>query len=94
MAAYIIARLVDDTRPNGALALETRRARAAAAKTWLSSLALPTATRTAFSRLADATGGDGNGLETALEGVIEVTRGHIDGAAKTELEALLRVVAG
>jgi len=93
MAAYIIARLVDDAKPSSALADATRKARAAAAKTWLASLALPAATRAAFGRLVEATGGDGSGLHPALAGVIEVTRAQLDGAARIELESLLQAVA-
>ena len=92
MAAYITARLADDARRPAALADATRKARAAAAKTWLASLALPAAARTAFTRLVDATSGDGSGLHPALVGVIDVTRGQLDGAAKIELEALLQTI--
>ena len=93
MAAYIIARLVDDARQPMALADATRKARAAAAKTWLASLALPAAIRAAFASLVEATGGDRSGLHPALAGVMEVTRGQLDGAARVELEALLQTVA-
>ena len=93
MAAYITARLVDDARPSTALTDSTRKARAVAAKTWLASLALPASTRAAFTRLVEATAGDGSGLSALLESVIDLTRSQLDGAARGELEALLKALA-
>ena len=92
MAAYIIARLVDDARPSNALAMTTRKARASAAKTWLASLALPAQTRAAFALLAEATGSEGNGMHAALAGVIDVTGAQLDAPSRVELEALLKAI--
>lgn len=71
-----------------------RVARAASAKVWLASLALPTVTRGPLARCIDATANTPLQVAGALRGLIAATTLHLDGAALQELERLTRLLAG
>ena len=88
LATYLAARLAHDALAEREIALEIRAERAASAKTWLSTLALPTATRAALAALMDASGTSGNGVAPAIRGVLEATTNRLDRATRTELERL------
>jgi hypothetical protein len=89
LAAFTTARLVNGLLPPHALAAPARASRAAAARQWLSALALPPVLKAPFARLADATAsGDLVGVETALRAVIDTAGAALDAASRAELEAL------
>jgi hypothetical protein len=90
LAAYVTARLADDMVEQRRLSVEARRARAASARRWLSTLSLADPIRRAFMDLVTATESDGSETAQALRRVIEVTAGVIDAAARAELERLAR----
>jgi len=88
LATYVAARLAQDTHSHRGIAQEIRAERAASAKTWLSTLALPSSTRAALIALIEASGSGGNGVAQAIRGVIAATSNRLDRASKTELERL------
>lgn len=88
LAIYLAARLADDTAPENGLPAELRAQRAASAKHWLASMALPAAVRSALNEVIDATVEPGPTLPATLRAVIKVAAGHLDGAARLELERL------
>jgi hypothetical protein len=88
LATYLAARLAHDSLADRGIVQEIRVERAAHAKTWLSTLALPSATRAALIALFDASGSDGNGLAPAIRGVLSATSNRLDRASRTELERL------
>ena len=92
IASYLVARLVDDLRNASELGAEARGARAAAARSWLASLALPANLRVPFARLVDASALTMLEARAALAKVIEVTSSHLDVPARTELEILLQAL--
>jgi hypothetical protein len=71
-----------------------RATRAAAAKVWLASLALPATTRVPFARCIDATTGTALPVAGALRSLIAAAGGHLDGPSVQELEKLTRQLAG
>lgn len=88
MAVYLAARLADDASPANGLSEELRVQRATGAKHWLASVALPGAIRSALGQLLDATPGAPPDVARALRLVTRVAAGHLDGAARLELESL------
>ncbi|GAC1684976.1 MAG: hypothetical protein NVS9B3_03210 [Gemmatimonadaceae bacterium] len=68
--------------------------RAAAAKTWLASLALPAVTRIPFARLVDASGESAaGGLADALATAAAAAAPYLDAAALRELDRLAQLLA-
>lgn len=90
LATYLVARLVDDCRPEKALASTAREQRAAGARAWLANVALPAAVRAALSRLAAATGGDPSTIGGALTSVISAVDAYLDTPSRSELTRLER----
>jgi hypothetical protein len=89
LAAFTTARLVNGLLPPNALPAPARAARAAAARQWLSALALPAVLRAPFARLTDATAsGDLAVVETALRTAIDAASQALDAASRAELERL------
>jgi hypothetical protein len=89
LAAFTTARLVNGLLPPNALSAPALTARAAAARQWLSALALPAVLKTPFTRLADSTAsGDLAVVETALRATINAAGQALDGASRAELERL------
>lgn len=70
-----------------------RVARAASAKVWLASLALPAATRVPFARCVEATANSSLQVAGALRSLIAAVSPHLDGPAVQELERLTRQLA-
>ena len=93
LATYLLARLADDCRESKALPAATRGSRAAAARNWLASTALPAPVRPALMRLAEATEGDRAGVSAALADVIAATSPYLDDPARLELERLACALA-
>ena len=89
LAAFVTARLAAACNGPSPLPLPTRVARAAAARIWLASLALPAVTRTPLTRLVDASGGDTpEGLAGALATVAAAAAPYLDAASRRELDRL------
>ncbi len=93
LAAMLIARLAQGLHSPDTINVTERVARAASAKVWLASLALPAATRVPFARCVEATAGSPLQVAGALRGLIAATAQHLDGPAVQELERLTRLLA-
>lgn len=89
IVAFTTARMADEVRPGG-LAADERQARAAAARKWITTLALTEPVRRAFVDLIATTEQDGPAAAAALRHVIEVTAPQLDPGGRTELERLAR----
>lgn len=89
LACYVCARLAAGLLPPFELSDEERVSRAAAARIWLASLALPAAIRAPLVKLIDAT--RAAPLEqagAALVTVADAAASYLDGPALAELRAL------
>lgn len=93
LATYLAARLAHDALAEQGIPQPVRAERAVSAKTWIATLALPAATRSALIRLIEASGEDAAGVAIALRGVIAATSNRLDRAARAELDRLLEAVA-
>lgn len=83
------ARLADGARAATALPASVRAQRAAAVKLWLTSLALPAASRVPFARAAEASAsGDAVGIAAALRLVLTAVETQLDVPAAAELREL------
>jgi hypothetical protein len=88
------ARIARATVGTAALPLPLRQTRAAAARVWFSTLALPARARLAAQRVVDASATDDRqGLAAGLEELTEVASGVLDRASHLELRALVRAIA-
>ena len=86
LACWLGARLVTAFLPPFPLAPALRTSRAAAARVWLAGLTLPAATRTALSRLVDASGGDSPpAAAAAVRRVVGAASAQLDAASLAEL---------
>lgn len=89
IATLIAARLVAGVVEPFPLLQPLRKARADAAKLWLSSVSLPATVRTSVLKLIDATTVDDRRIVAqALGKVTDVTAPHLDRGARSELERL------
>jgi hypothetical protein len=89
------ARLAEGMLPPYSLSASVRATRAAGARAWLSSLALPAGMRTPLAKLMDATGGeDRRAVAVALGRVADAASGPLDAAARQELERLAQRLTG
>lgn len=90
LAAFLTARLAHDALNDLPAALRTQRA--AAARSWLSSMALSATARRAFVRLLEASEADDESLRdavaAALQGVTSITANLLAPSAQLELEQL------
>jgi hypothetical protein len=89
LAAYMAARLAQDVLPERGVPQPSRAERAAGAKNWLASLALPAAVRPPLAKLVDATGADATGTANALRAVAAATAAFLDPRARSELDRLV-----
>ena len=91
LAMLLAARLAATLVPPDTLSIEARAERAQAARTWLSSLALPAGVRPALTRVIEATAGaDGTEVASALEQAVETVTKSLDAASRAEIAALVR----
>jgi hypothetical protein len=90
LATYVTARMAEDTLGARLLPVEARRARAANARRWLSTLVIVEPTRRAFIDLVAATEADAPQVAPGVRRVMEVTAGVLDSASRAELERLAR----
>lgn len=88
LACYLLARLAHDAVTRS-LPASARAARAAQAKGWFASLALPAALRLPLARAVEATGTEDPGaLAQALALVVAEAGPQLDPSARAELEQL------
>lgn len=90
LAVLLTARLAEGVVEDDPQPVAERVSRAAAAKVWLASMALPAATRAPLARLVDATTGGPSPVAAALRGVLGATESYLDPASTQELDRLAR----
>jgi hypothetical protein len=93
LASLTAARLACAMLEPDPLPVAERTSRAAAARVWLASLALPNVTRVPFTRCFEATAGSCGGAAVALRSLLSITSAHLDAASAQELERLSRKLA-
>jgi len=93
LAALMTARLALGVTTGEALPVGERVTRAAAAKVWLASLALPATTRVPFARCVESTTGTALQVAGALRSLVAAAGMHLDGPSVQELETLARKLA-
>jgi hypothetical protein len=85
----LVARLAQGMRLPHPLLVDTRRARAEAAKGWLSAFSLPAKTKQQLLRaIAASAQGDRSVMADAVGGVTDVTAAYLDKVARSELAQL------
>jgi hypothetical protein len=94
LAALMTARLAQGVTTGDLLPPGERGTRAAAAKVWLASLALPATTRVPFVRCVDSTTGTALQVAGALRSLVAAAGTHLDGPSIQELETLARKLVG
>jgi hypothetical protein len=94
LAALMTARLAHGMLAGDALLPGERVTRAAAAKVWLASLALPATTRVPFARCVEATTIAPPQVAGALRSLVAAAESHLDGPSVQELEKLARQLGG
>jgi len=95
LATLIAARLAAGAAPPLSLAPPLRAARAEAARTWLTSVALPAPVRAAIGKLVDASAGnDEKTILACLAKVTDVTAPILSKGARSELDRLAAKFGG
>jgi hypothetical protein len=94
LAALMTARLAHGMLAGDALLPGERVTRAAAAKVWLASLALPATTRVPFARCVEATTSAPLQVAGAIRSLAAAAESHLDGPSVQELEKLARQLGG
>ena len=94
LASLTVARLAVAMLEPDPLAPADRATRAAAARVWLASLALPTTMRAPFIRCFDATAGTALGAAGAVRSLLTIISAHLDAPSGQELDRLARKLAG
>ena len=93
LAALMTARLARGVLTSDTLHPGERVTRAAAAKVWLASVALPATTRVPFARCVEATTGTSLQVAGAMRSLVAAVGIHLDGPSVQELEKLARELA-
>ncbi len=89
LACFVAARLAVECAGTFEQDPEGRAARAAAARTWLGTLALPSAVKAPLLRCAELSGqGTAAVVGREVAGVAAAAAGYLDAPSRTELEAL------
>jgi hypothetical protein len=88
LAAYLVARLVDDCLPEKELPAAARAERSVGARAWLAHVALPTGVRASLTRLVDLTGGNSSEISAALKSTIATLDAFLDAPSRLELGRL------
>lgn len=88
LAALMIARLARDAIGEKALSAESRAERAASAKSWLASLAVPARVRPVMVRALEATARSPEEVAAVLADVIRAAGNALDAASREELRAV------
>lgn len=89
LATYLAARLADDTLPGRGVSQPLRAERAAHAKNWLSTLALPPNVRTGLTKLVEASSGEPATAAQAIAELARLAAGFLDARARAELDELI-----
>jgi hypothetical protein len=94
LAWYLCARLIDGATGAQRLSPSVRHARAASARSWLSTAGLPTSCRMTLGKLMDACGSEGEPdrqrIARAAADALGATAEHLDPSARAEVELLAR----
>jgi len=93
LAVLTVARLGCVLLPPEALPGEERQSRAAAARVWLASLALPAPLRVPLARAIDASATGPMPMAAALRAVSAAAGSYLDGSASLEVDRLVRRLA-
>jgi hypothetical protein len=93
VAVLTVARLAVVLLPPPSLDVEERQTRAAAARVWLASLALPAPVRVPLARAIDASTGDAPAMSSALRALSAAAGQWLDGRSTLELDRLARRLA-
>src|SRR5687768_5211874 len=88
MATLMVARLACDALAPKAPLAKQRAERAAAAKSWLGSIAVPARARPALVRALEATGKDAATIASAIDELVKVVDPWLDAASLGELRAV------
>lgn len=88
MAALMVARLSCDAIGPRAMEKKHREERAAAAKSWLASIAVPARARPALVRALDATARDGAAVAAAIDELVKIAAAWLDEPSLAELRAI------
>lgn len=88
LALFVAARLAQDCQTAGGLSDASRAERAASAKTWMSTFALPAAVKAVIAKLMEATAGDLSTIADDLRAVVASARVYLDIQSQAELERL------
>jgi hypothetical protein len=88
MAALLVARLAHDALGEHALGATQRAERAAGAKGWLASLALPAQARPVFARAMEATPRNQEAIVAALAELADFAARWLDDGSLRELRAI------
>jgi hypothetical protein len=94
LAVYLVARLTQDTLPDRGLSDATRAERAAAAKAWLSGVALPAPVRSALAKAVEASSGPPDEAGQAVRDVASITTSYLDSSSRIELDQLAGALTG
>lgn len=89
LATYLAARLAEDTLPERGVSQPVRLERAAHARTWLSTLALPATLRGALTKVIDASCGEPAAAAQAAADFMRSAVTFLDVRAKAELDQLV-----
>lgn len=90
LAVLTVSRLASGLLAPVILLEEDRQARAAAARVWLASLALPSHLRVPLTRAVDASASGATPMASALRTVASSASTFLDGAAALEIDRLVR----
>lgn len=90
LAVLSCVRLAAGATAPYSFAVPERSARAAGARVWLASMALPVPIRTALTRCIDASTGAPAGIAASLRALIAATADTLDGPSIVEIEQLVQ----
>jgi hypothetical protein len=93
LAAYVVARLAHDTLGERGVTPETRADRAAHARTWLATLALPAPARAALQRSIESSAADPGRAAEGIGGVLKAIDSFLDPPSRLELAQLVTVLS-
>lgn len=88
LGTFLAARLALDTLPDRGLTPASRVDRALQARTWLSTMTLPSAVRSALLHVIDASTQEPAAAAEAVRALLGATASFLDARSKTELERL------
>lgn len=95
LACFVAARLAVESAGTLEQDPESRVARAAAARTWLGTLALPSVVKTPLLRCAELSGQGGSAaMSKEVASVVTAAATYLDAPSRAELEALATSLRG